>query len=59
MGGYRSTRASTAACEFYDLIQVGIEVYMYISLIINSKSSLTHLHGFQLLVLKCFKFQNC
>ena len=59
MGGYLSTRASTAACEFYDLIQVGIDVYMYISLIINSKSSLTHLHGFQLLVLKCFKFQNC
>ena len=36
--------ASAAASEFYKL------KLMYISLIENVRSSLTHLHGFQLLV---------
>ena len=41
--------ASAAASEFCEWVQVGIDVY--ISLIENIRSSLTHLHGFQLLVL--------
>ena len=38
--------ASTAASEFCEWLEL-----MYISLIENIRSSLTHLHGFQLLVL--------
>ena len=41
--------ASAAASEFYEWVQVGIDVY--ISLIKSIRSSLTHLQGFQLLVL--------
>ena len=41
--------ASAAASEFCEWVQVGIDVY--ISLIENIRSSLIHLHGFQLLVL--------
>ena len=41
--------ASAAASEFCECVQVGIDVY--ISLIISIRSSLTHLHGFELLVL--------
>ena len=41
--------ASAAASEFCECVQVRIDVY--ISLIENIRSSLTHLHGFQLLVL--------
>ena len=44
--------ASAAASEFCEWVQVGIDVY--ISLIISIRSSLTHLHGFQLLVLVFF-----
>ena len=40
--------ASAAASEFCELVQVGTDVY--ISLIISIRSSLTYLHGFQLLV---------
>ena len=39
---------SASASEFCEWVQVGIDVY--ISLIISIRSSLTHLHGFQLLV---------
>ena len=41
--------ASAAASEFCEWVQVGIDVY--ISFIVSVWSSLTHLHGFQLLVL--------
>ena len=41
--------ASAVASEFIDWLQVGIDIY--ISLIENIRSSLTCLHGFQLLVL--------
>ena len=41
--------ASAAASEFCEWVQVGINIY--ISLIENIRSSLTHVHGFQLLVL--------
>ena len=40
--------ASAAASEFCEWVQVGIDVY---TLIENIRSSLIHLHGFQLLVL--------
>ena len=40
--------ASAAASEFCEWVQVGIDVYITHQSI---KSSLTHLHGFQLLVL--------
>ena len=40
--------ASAAASEFCEWVQVGI---MYITIIVNIRSSLTHLHGSQLLVL--------
>ena len=40
--------ASAAASEFYKCVQVGM---MYVSLIVSIRSSLTHLHGFQQLVL--------
>ena len=40
--------SAAAASEFCEWVQVGIDVY--ISLIISIRSSLTHLHGFQLLV---------
>ena len=40
--------ASAAASEFCEWVQVGL---MYRSLIENIRSSLIHLHGFQLLVL--------
>ena len=40
--------ASAAASEFCELVQVEL---MYISLIISIRSSIVHLHGFQLLVL--------
>ena len=40
--------ASAAASEFCEWVQVGTD---YISLIENIRSSPTHLHGFQLLVL--------
>ena len=40
--------ASAAASEFCEWVQVGM---MYISNIENVRSSLIHLHGFQLLVL--------
>ena len=47
--------ASAATTEFREWVQVGIDVYihqlMYISIIIIIRSSLTHFHGFQLLVL--------
>ena len=39
--------ASTAASEFCEWVQVGIDV----SLIVSIRSNLTHLHGFQQLVL--------
>ena len=39
--------ASAAAIEFCERVQVGIDVYPYCSI----RSSLTHLHGFQRLVL--------
>ena len=42
--------ASAAASEFCEWVQVGIDVYI-ISLIENIRSSLIHLHGFQVLVL--------
>ena len=42
-------RASATAIEFCEWIQVEIDVY--ISLIERIRSSLTHLHGFQLLPL--------
>ena len=38
--------ASAAASEFCELVQVEL---MYISLIISIRSSIVHLHGFQLL----------
>ena len=41
--------ASTAASEFCEWVQVGIDVY--ISLIVSIRSNLTHLHGFQQLLL--------
>ena len=41
--------ASAAANEFCEWVQVGIDVY--ISLIVSIRSNLTHLHGFQQLVL--------
>ena len=40
-------RTSAAVSEFCEWVQVGM---MYISLIVSIKSSLTRLHGFQLLV---------
>ena len=40
--------ASAAASEFCEWVQVGIDVYIPHR---NIRSSLTHLHGFQLLVL--------
>ena len=40
---------SAAAIKFCEWVQVGIDAY--ISLIVSIRSSLTHLHGFQLLVL--------
>ena len=40
--------ASAAASEFCELVLVGIDVENFIK---NIRSSLTHLHGFQLLVL--------
>ena len=40
--------ASAAASEFCEWVQVGI---MYISLIVSIRSNLTHVHGFQELVL--------
>ena len=40
--------ASVAASEFCEWVQVGTDVY---TLIISIRSSLTHLHGFQQLVL--------
>ena len=43
--------ASAAASEFCEWVQVGIDIYIYISLIENIRSNLIHLHGFQLLVL--------
>ena len=43
--------ASAAASEFCEWVQVGVDAYVYISLIENIMSSFTHLHGFQLLVL--------
>ena len=39
--------ASAAASEFCEWVQGGIDVY---TLIVSIRSSLTHLHGFQLLV---------
>ena len=42
--------ASAAAGEFCDWVPLGLEL-MYISLIGNIRSSIIHLHGFQLLVL--------
>ena len=41
--------ASATASEFCELVQ--IKTLMYISLMESIRSSLTHLHGFQLLVL--------
>ena len=41
--------ASAAASEFCGWVQVAIDIY--ISIIENIKSSIIHLHGFQLLVL--------
>ena len=41
-------RASAAASEFCEWVQVGIDVYI---LIVSIRSNLTHLHGFQQLVL--------
>ena len=41
--------ASAAASEFCEWVQVGIDVY--ISLIVSIRSNLTHLHGFQQLLL--------
>ena len=45
--------ASAAATEFGEWVQVGIDelMYIYIVLIVSVSSSLTHLYGFQLLVL--------
>ena len=45
--------ASAAASEFCEWVQVGIDVYIpdRISLIVSIRSNLTHLHGFQQLVL--------
>ena len=40
--------ASAAASEFCEWVQVGVDVYIPI---VSIKSSLTHLHGFQLFVL--------
>ena len=40
---------SATASEFCDWVQIGIDVY--VSLIISIRSNLTHLHGFQQLVL--------
>ena len=40
--------ASAAASEFCEWVQVGIDVYI---LHLSIRSNLTHLHGFQLLVL--------
>ena len=42
--------ASAAASEFCEWVQVGIDVFG-ISLILSVRSNLTHLHGFQQLVL--------
>ena len=47
MVGYLKLGNSAVASEFCDRVQVGINI----SLIVSIKSSLTHLHGFQLLVL--------
>ena len=41
--------APAAAREFCEWVQVGIDIY--ISLIVSIRSNLTHLHGFQQLVL--------
>ena len=41
---------AAAASKFCEWFQVGIDIYIFI--IKNIKSSLTHLHGFQLLVLQ-------
>ena len=46
-----NSSVSTAASEFCEWVQVEIDVYMNISLIISIRSNLFHLHGFQLLVL--------
>ena len=47
--------ASAAANEFCEWVQVGIDIYIYIYIytyhIESVRSSLIHLHGFQLLVL--------
>ena len=40
-------RASAAASEFCECVQVGIDIYLIVSI----RSSLTHLHGFKLLLL--------
>ena len=42
--------ASAAANEFYECVQVRIYIYIYKFLIVSIRSSFTHLHGFQLLV---------
>ena len=42
---------SAAANKFCEWVQVGIDAY--ISIMVSIRSSLTHLHGFQLLVLCC------
>ena len=47
--GRLSLNASAAASKFYERAQVGIDVY--ISLIESIRSSLTHRHCFQLLLL--------
>ena len=47
MVGYLKLGNSAVASEFCERVQVGINI----SLIVSIKSSLTHLHGFQLLVL--------
>ena len=42
--------AFAAASEFYERVQVGTDIYID-DLIVIIRSSLTHLHGFQLVVL--------
>ena len=42
---------SAAASEFCEWVQVGIDVYILMMYIVRITSNITHLHGFQQLVL--------
>ena len=43
--------ACVAGSKFCEWVQVGIDIYIYIYIIVNIRSSLTHLHSFQPLML--------